>query len=276
MRMVEVFATDHRAHFRQTVQSLTKWNLVMLVPLVSLVAFGVGWSGGHIFRPGVSADSGLNSPNPVQLVEKPVTVTPELRRTTNTSQIGVPNLNRHQAASWKTGVVNIRRHTGAKVPVPQDTRSLLASSFASLGPSQADSDVNKVAPPSVTVPSDGAENILPLFNVPDCSPVAPPSTKVSAAASPDSWQPGALIHKVDPQYPPAALAHKVEGTVKIYVVTSADGSMKTIRPLSGPRMLIQAALEAVRQWRYSPTLLSGQPVESQRYITVAFQIAKTS
>ena len=240
---------------------------------VSLVAFGVGWIGGHIFRPGASADRRLGSPDPVQLVENAVTVKPELRRTTTTSQIGVANLNKHRAAgSWKTGVVNVRRHTGAKVRVPQDTRSLLASSFASLAPSQADSNVNKVAPPT----SDGAGTILPLSKIPDCSPIAPPSTKVSAAASPDSWQPGALIHKVDPQYPPVALAQKVEGTVKIYAVTSADGSMKTIRPLSGPRMLIQAALEAVRQWRYSPTLLIGQPVESRRYITVAFQITKTS
>jgi TonB family protein len=275
--MPEVLAMERRVHFPQIVESLSKWNAIILVAVVSLVAFAVGWIGGHIFRPSASADSGLNWPAPLQVVEKTVTVTPEVRPMTNTSRIKVGNVNKHRAAgSWKTGVVNVRRHTDAKIPIPQHTRSLLASSFASLDPSQADSDVNKATAPSATVPSDGAGNILPSSKLPDCSPIAPPPTKVSAAASPDSWQPGALIHKIDPQYPPVALAQKLEGTVKIYAVTSPDGSMKTIRPLSGPRILIQAALEAVRQWRYSPTLLSGQPVESQRYITVAFQITKTS
>ena len=76
-----------------------------------------------------------------------------------------------------------------------------ASSFASLGLSQADSDVNKVAPPSVTVPSDGAEYILPFFNVPDLLTHCSAASSNSAAALPDSLQPGALINKVDPDIP---------------------------------------------------------------------------
>ena len=269
--MAGVFATNLRVHFRQ------------IVAVFTLVAFGVGWVAGHVFRRSASPDSGLNSPDAVQAAGN--TATSELRHTSNTSQIEVADVNNHRAAgSWmgwmeithRSSRTKVRGHTSAEVLVPQDTRDFLASSFASPAPSQAESDPNKEAPPSVTVPSDGPENILPFFKVPEpCSPIAPPPPRTSAAVSPDTLQPGALIHKVDPQYPPAALAQKVEGAVRIYAVTGADGSIKTIRPLSGPRMLIPPALEAVRQWRYSPTLLSGQPIESQRQITVAFQIAKT-
>jgi TonB family protein len=297
MRMAGGFVTDRRVHFRQIVQSLTRLVIgesgsfpyapaafsamlrnIMWVAVFSLVAFGVGWVAGHVFRRGASPNSGSNPPDAIQAAEN--TATPELRHT-NTSQIEVADLNSHrwpfpnQEPAARSSGTKVRAHTSAKVPVPQDTRNFPASSFASLAPSQAESDVNKVAPPSVTVPSDGLENILPFFNVPEpCLPIAPPPPQ-SAAALPDSLQPGALINKVEPQYPAAALAQKVEGVVKIYVVTGEDGSIKRIRPLSGPQMLIPAALEAVRQWRYSPTLLSGQPIESQRQITVAFQIAKT-
>ena len=269
--MAGVFATNLRVHFRQTVAVLT------------LVAFGVGWVAGHLFRRVGSLESGLNSPGAVQAAEN--TATPELRHTTNTAQIEIPEVNDHRAASYWMGRMevtrrssrqHVRAHTGTEVPVPEGTGDFLASNIAPPAPPQAENDVNKVAPPSTTAPSNGPENILPFFKAPEpCSPVAPTPPQTSAALSPDSLQPGALIHKVDPEYPPAALAQKVEGVVRIYAVTGADGSIKAIRPLSGPRMLIPAALGAVRQWRYSPTLLSGQPIESQRQITVAFQIAKT-
>lgn len=88
-------------------------------------------------------------------------------------------------------------------------------------------------------------------------------------------QPGELIHKVDPAYPKAAIAEKVEGMVKIVAVIGADGNVKNVQPVSGPRLLIPAAMDAIRQWRYSPTLLNGQAIETQRQISVTFRLAQT-
>ncbi len=82
-----------------------------------------------------------------------------------------------------------------------------------------------------------------------------------------------LIHRVLPQYPPLARQARIEGVVKLQAVISKDGSIENLRVVSGHNMLAQAALEAVRQWRYKPTLLSGEPCEAETEISVVFKIS---
>jgi TonB family protein len=70
-----------------------------------------------------------------------------------------------------------------------------------------------------------------------------------------------LIKKIQPVYPPAAKAARIQGTVQLDVAISADGVPQDIRVVSSPSDdLSQSALEAVRLWRYSPTLLNGDPI----------------
>ena len=116
--------------------------------------------------------------------------------------------------------------------------------------------------------------MLPSFEAKDprgaiSMPPPPP-----AQTSGEGLQSGELIWKVEPVYPPAAIELRLEGTVKMYAVIGEDGSVKRVRALSGPHELIPAALEAVRQWRYSPTSLKGQSVQTTRQITVVFQLAR--
>jgi TonB family protein len=80
-----------------------------------------------------------------------------------------------------------------------------------------------------------------------------------------------LTHRVDPIYPPLALQNQVKGTVELKVVLQVDGSVGSVTVISGPPLLIMAAVDAVRQWRYSPTLLNGKPVEVDTTIDVVFQ-----
>lgn len=68
------------------------------------------------------------------------------------------------------------------------------------------------------------------------------------------------------------MEEKVEGTVKLFAVIDQDGNIKSVRSLSGPRLLYPAAIAAVRQWRYSPTLLNGNPIQTERQITLVFQL----
>lgn len=76
-----------------------------------------------------------------------------------------------------------------------------------------------------------------------------------------------LIHKVDPVFPSDA---RVEGTVKLHVVIATDGSVQDIQVLSGHPLLIGAAVDAVKQWRYKPTTLNGEPVEVDTEVDVVF------
>jgi len=79
-----------------------------------------------------------------------------------------------------------------------------------------------------------------------------------------------LIHRVQPEYPPAARVICLSGTVNLRAIIGTDGSVRDLQPLSGNALLVNAALAAVRQWRYQPTRLSDEPVEVETYITVNF------
>jgi TonB family protein len=82
---------------------------------------------------------------------------------------------------------------------------------------------------------------------------------------------GLLIKKVQPQYPQAALAVHAQGAVQIEATVNKEGNVINPKVLSGDPILGRAALEAVRQWRYKPYSLDGQPVEIQTQITINFK-----
>jgi protein TonB len=81
-----------------------------------------------------------------------------------------------------------------------------------------------------------------------------------------------LIHRVEPLYPPVARQTRIQGTVQLHAVIARDGSIASLEALSGHPLLIRAALDAVRQWRYRATLLGSEPVEVETYITVIFKL----
>jgi protein TonB len=83
-----------------------------------------------------------------------------------------------------------------------------------------------------------------------------------------------LIHDVTPQYPPEAGQKRIEGTVVLMAVIGKDGTVRDVRVESGLPLLAQAAIDAVKQWRYRPYLLNGEPVEIDSRITINFTLSK--
>jgi protein TonB len=83
-----------------------------------------------------------------------------------------------------------------------------------------------------------------------------------------------LIRDVPPQYPPQAGRERIEGTVVLLAVIGTDGTVKDVRVESGPPQLTQAAIDAVKQWRYRPYLLNGVPVEIDSRITINFTMSR--
>jgi periplasmic protein TonB len=83
-----------------------------------------------------------------------------------------------------------------------------------------------------------------------------------------------LVYDVAPKYPPEAGRARIEGTVVLLAVIGEDGAVEDVRVKSGPSMLAQAAVEAVRQWRYRPYLVNGEPVEVDSQITINFTLSK--
>ncbi len=109
--------------------------------------------------------------------------------------------------------------------------------------------------------------ILSAANTPPPKIAAPQKIRVSSGVAT-----GLLINKVMPQYPPIARAARINGSVQLQATISKNGSIQNLKVISGHPMLIQSALDAVRQWRYKPYLLNGEPVEVETQVTVHFSM----
>ena len=85
---------------------------------------------------------------------------------------------------------------------------------------------------------------------------------------------GLLLRKATPVYPPLAKSSRVSGTVVIRATISKTGAIEDVRVLSGSQMLRQAALDAVKTWRYRPYMLNNQPVEVETTVDVIFSLGQ--
>ncbi len=84
---------------------------------------------------------------------------------------------------------------------------------------------------------------------------------------------GLIIRRVQPTYPPLARSARIQGTVLLQAEISKTGDIQNLRLISGHPMLAPAAIEAVKQWKYKPYILNGEPVEVETQITVNFTLA---
>ena len=84
---------------------------------------------------------------------------------------------------------------------------------------------------------------------------------------------GDLIRKTQPAYPAIARSARIQGIVVVQAIISKQGTIENVTVLTGHPMLIPAAIDAVRQWRYRPYILNNEPVEVETQITVNFSLA---
>jgi protein TonB len=84
---------------------------------------------------------------------------------------------------------------------------------------------------------------------------------------------GLLLHQVKPTYPPLARQARIQGQVVLEAIIAKDGTIQNLRLVQGHPMLAPSAIEAVKQWRYKPYILNGEPVEVSTTITVNFTLA---
>jgi protein TonB len=127
---------------------------------------------------------------------------------------------------------------------------------------------------SASVPGVSLNAIAPP---PMGAPTAPPApAKATPAKTQVTSKTGGQIHQAElvyrkePEYPKIARQAGARGTVELLASIGADGNVKSVKVLKGHPMLVKAASEAVMQWKYKPTLLNGQPVDSQTQITLNF------
>ena len=83
---------------------------------------------------------------------------------------------------------------------------------------------------------------------------------------------GLLVYRIEPTYPPVARAAHIQGVVVLTAIIDKEGNIQNLQIVSGHPMLVPAAIEGVKQWRYKPFLLNGQPLEVETAVTVTFSL----
>jgi TonB family protein len=139
----------------------------------------------------------------------------------------------------------------------------------SLEPERASATTNPSDNPNVTSRS--------IASLASSGPITPEPAPKSQQAQEDKFlEPSYLLYRVEPAYPRDAQEQDVEGTVKMRALIGPDGRVRRVELLSGPPLLVSAAMSAARQWRFVPAILNGQPVESEEEITIDFRLGRGS
>ncbi len=150
-----------------------------------------------------------------------------------------------------------------------------------------EADPIAVAPPPSIAPSPdtmtpAAENTavpsLPVWSVQAAGnhdlAAATPATNPAPLRVPERRSDCYLLYRVEPLYPREAREQRIEGTVVVHLQIGTDGHVRSSRELSGPASLVPAALAAVREWRFIPALLNGQPIATEKDVSIEFQLAR--
>jgi len=159
--------------------------------------------------------------------------------------------------------------------IPQPSQSALASRGAS-------TEFVSIDPPGA-IAMDGPSRSpgIELEPFMALAPIARPPHPPAVTAAPSGpvrvggdVQMAKLVKKVIPEYPPLAKAARVSGVVRLLGIIAKDGTIQNLQLISGHPLLARAALDAVKQWIYQPTLLNGQPVEVIAPIDVNFTLGQ--
>ena len=137
-------------------------------------------------------------------------------------------------------------------------------------------DAPEVAPLSAG-PEDSRQSVLPSTSVQESGSgiSIPPPPAPREEPKGGTLQPVQLIQRVEPVYPPDAASHGIEGTVQLHIVIGQTGMVKAIESTTGPRLLIPAAIAAVRKWRFSPAVLDGHPIQTDAAVSVVFRLPQS-
>lgn len=126
------------------------------------------------------------------------------------------------------------------------------------------------APPDTVMASSGGEKTL--SGIVGSVPARMPKEGLQELRVSQGVMQGMIVKKVAPKYPPQAERLRLQGAVQLAVTIAKDGSITSVSQLKGEHMLGTAAIEAVKQWKYRPYLVSGQPVIVKTEVTISFRL----
>lgn len=190
--------------------------------------------------------------------------------------LSTENANRRSAVPRQAAE---QKRTEASAPhsTPLQTGNAMASAprqFATIPKDPPEVSASEKPVPQSFTPA-AAKPLTPSIAVrmpPFPSMRIPPQLKSQASHTGTSLQMGQLISRIEPTYPAEAVRQEIAGTVKVRAAIARDGAVQSLEA-NGPPMLAEAAKNAVRQWRFKPTLLDGQAIEAEEEIVFLFRLS---
>lgn len=249
------------------------WNLAGLIAVLAIVSLIAGWIAGR----GTLASlwQGLDRQNPAaQAAQRNASAADTAAPSASVSEIETIDIHDQR---WTVPLIptagrpptsSYAQQSPAPSPWPAYNPALATPQIQAR--SAGDASAEQLNPPAVAGPTDGGVSISFDQSV-DPSRIQPPAEAAPERAA-SVLQRGVLIYHVNPIYPELAKEQEVQGTVKLEITIGADGVVRSVFAVSGPGLLVEAARDAVRRWRYTPTLLDGKPVESQTTVSVIFHL----
>src|SRR6202453_1986337 len=277
-----------------TIQLQTGLFLAALVLLLALISFIAGMA---VRRGALNGVMGEQQDSLVPRSAPAAGAAPHV--TPPTSGSAVDGTNAAAAKPLSIEIVNLSNHrwvipasTGmnrANVAQPAETDGSSAagaatSAKANAEPSQGGATGGGVATANLATNAEktGGPLVLSLPETPLSATgsvaissqrsVPVPADGSKAAQNGRNLQVGQLLNLVEPVYPAEAVQQKIEGTVKLHAVIGTDGAIESVAQVSGPQMLVNASISAVHNWKYSPTRMNGQAIETQEDISFVFRL----
>ena len=248
-----------------------------------------GWTkfGGHSDGPASATAPAAVAPAPTPTIAKPSGIVKSAPAIAGTSSATLPpsqiNAPKNRNASGDAAFDDVSLPSSVK-PTNSDA-SPAGKTDADAKPAAAPMVVKAGKNPSLQSKSAAVDAPAPAFtgitaagagaplDLGNAEANAPPPVLQTLSVSQGVSQ-GLLIKKVQPFYPKNALFMHVEGAVELMATISPKGDISHVKVLSGDSQLTRAATDAVKQWKYKPYLLNGEPVEIQTQITINFKLPK--
>lgn len=271
-----------------TIQLQTGWFLAALVLLLALISFIAGMA----VRRG--ALNGVMGEQQDSLVPRSAAAPGAIPHVTPpTSGSAVDGTNAAAAKPLSIEIVDLSNHrwvipasTGMNRAETDGSSAAEAatSAKANAEPSQGGATGGGVATANLATNAEktGVPLVLSLPETPISATgsvaissqrsVPVPADGSKAAQNGRNLQVGQLLNLVEPVYPAEAVQQKIEGTVKLHAVIGADGAIESLAQVSGPQVLVNASMSAVHNWKYSPTRMNGQAIETQEDISFVFRL----
>ena len=175
-----------------------------------------------------------------------------------TAAPSAPSPQKQPSATGRTVTIPV-----AEPPKPAEQQPLVVASNPAPTPAQA----QVTAPPTIPL-ANNASAIGGILGAPEAAP------KLGAVRVSEGVSGGKLLQRVQPIYPAAARATRITGAVSLMVHVDKKGNVANVQVQSGPPILVDAAVQAVRRWKYEPFQLNGQPIENDTQVTFRFDLPK--